>query len=332
MKNCKRFFAAVLIAAMLLLCVPAFSAAPAMPEAPEGYDGYIVFGASALTMGWGYIFTPRLVPVHEGETFAAVTARVFTENEREFTYFGTVEEGFYLNGIGCDETVPAVPEYLMNEMLAYPAWADEQFGYNFGEWTGTFTDDGVLCAAEYCGMSGWMFLEDNVTPSTGADATPVKIGSVYEWFFSIYGWGMDYGVSDGWGSFPLFDNPMEGVDRSEAVALLAYVNSDDELIDYAAENASDELSALIEALDNVESTQEEIDAAAAALRDALCDGCEAGDVNFDGSVNSEDALLVMRHSMGVFELTARACLNADVNEDGEINLADALLILRAGIE
>ncbi len=51
MKTCKRFFAAVLIAAMLLLCVPAFSAAHAMPEAPEGYDGYIVFGVSALTIG-----------------------------------------------------------------------------------------------------------------------------------------------------------------------------------------------------------------------------------------------------------------------------------------
>lgn len=328
MKSCKRFLAALIAAAMLLLCVPALAEAPQVPEVPEGYDGYVVFGVSALTMGWGYIMYPELVPVHEGETLAAVTARVFEETGRACSYYGTVEEGFYLTGVGCEDTEPNVPEYLMNEILAYPDWADEQFGYNFGEWTGEFDDDRSLSAGEYCTMSGWMFVEDNIALSTGADATIVNIGSVYQWFFSIYGWGMDYGVSDGWGSFPLFDNPMEGVSRVEADRLLAELNADEESMDRLGRD-SELFNNFLDALFDVNATQAEIDDAAQAIRDFLNPVFEMGDVNLDLVVNSEDAILVMRYGMGLVEDSDIALMYADYNGDGEIDLSDALLILRA---
>ena len=328
MKSCKRFLAALIAAAMLLLCVPALAEAPQVPEVPEGYDGYVVFGVSALTMGWGYIMYPELVPVHEGETLAAVTARVFEETGRAYSYYGTVEEGFYLTGVGCEDTEPNVPEYLMNEILAYPDWADEQFGYNFGEWTGEFDDDRSLSAGEYCTMSGWMFVEDNIALSTGADATIVNIGSVYQWFFSVYGWGMDYGVSDGWGSFPLFDNPMEGVSRVEADRLLAELNADEESMDRLGRD-SELFNNFLDALFDVNATQAEIDDAAQAIRDFLNPVFEMGDVNLDLVVNSEDALLVMRYGMGLVEDSDIALMYADYNGDGEIDLSDALLILRA---
>ncbi len=328
MKSCKRFLAALIAAAMLLLCVPALAEAPQVPEVPEGYDGYVVFGVSALTMGWGYIMYPELVPVHEGETLAAVTARVFEETGRACSYYGTVEEGFYLTGVGCEDADPNVPEYLMNEILAYPDWADEQFGYNFGEWTGEFDDDRSLSAGEYCTMSGWMFVEDNIALSTGADATIVNIGSVYQWFFSIYGWGMDYGVSDGWGSFPLFDNPMEGVSRVEADRLLAELNADEESMDRLGRD-SELFNNFLDALFDVNATQAEIDDAAQAIRDFLNPVFEMGDVNLDLVVNSEDALLVMRYGMGLVEDSDIALMYADYNGDGEIDLSDALLILRA---
>ena len=328
MKSCKRFLAALIAAAMLLLCVPALAEAPQVPEVPEGYDGYVVFGVSALTMGWGYIMYPELVPVHEGETLAAVTARVFEETGRACSYYGTVEEGFYLTGVGCEDTEPNVPEYLMNEILAYPDWADEQFGYNFGEWTGEFDDDRSLSAGEYCTMSGWMFVEDNIALSTGADATVVNIGSVYQWFFSVYGWGMDYGVSDGWGSFPLFDNPMEGVSRVEADRLLAELNADEESMDRLGRD-SELFNNFLDALFDVNATQAVIDDAAQAIRDFLNPVFEMGDVNLDLVVNSEDALLVMRYGMGLVEDSDIALMYADYNGDGEIDLSDALLILRA---
>lgn len=54
------------------------------------------------------------------------------------------------------------------------------------------------------------------------------------------------------------------------------------------------------------------------------------DVNGDGSVNSFDAMVVLKHATGyenVLQLEINR-LNADVNGDGQINSADALTILR----
>ena len=120
MKLCKRIAAAVLMAAMLALCVPAFAAVePEYPEAPEGYDGYVTFAVSAITMGWTYLIDPMLVPVHEGETFDVVTIRAFEMLDWAYSAEST-QYGFNLAGIGCYETEPNVPGYLMNAILAYP--------------------------------------------------------------------------------------------------------------------------------------------------------------------------------------------------------------------
>ena len=123
-------------------------------------------------------------------------------------------------------------------------------------------------------MSGWMYTEDNVSASDGADAHVIQVGSVYTWLFSVYGWGMDYGISDGWGSFPPFDNPMEGVDRTRLSRVLALISADDELTELVFDNAVDEFMAAVEALYSVYSTQDEIDACIEALLAAL-DGVPA---------------------------------------------------------
>lgn len=57
------------------------------------------------------------------------------------------------------------------------------------------------------------------------------------------------------------------------------------------------------------------------------------DVNGDGKVNSSDALIVLRYSVGNTSLIkgSAALLNADANGDGKINSSDALIILRISI-
>lgn len=55
-----------------------------------------------------------------------------------------------------------------------------------------------------------------------------------------------------------------------------------------------------------------------------------GDVNEDGVVDANDALLIMRYAMGVGELENLAA--ADVNGDGEVNMADALLVIRHAMD
>lgn len=53
-----------------------------------------------------------------------------------------------------------------------------------------------------------------------------------------------------------------------------------------------------------------------------------GDVDLDGAVNSIDALLVLRLSMDLLELSDEALLLAEVSGDAAVDSVDALLILR----
>lgn len=56
-----------------------------------------------------------------------------------------------------------------------------------------------------------------------------------------------------------------------------------------------------------------------------------GDINHDGSVDSSDALLALRYSMGINDLDEYGLTAGDVNDDGAVDSTDALLILRYAI-
>lgn len=53
-----------------------------------------------------------------------------------------------------------------------------------------------------------------------------------------------------------------------------------------------------------------------------------GDVDLNEAVNMSDALLAMRHSMGLDELTGKSLVAADVDFDGSVAVTDALMIMR----
>ena len=53
-----------------------------------------------------------------------------------------------------------------------------------------------------------------------------------------------------------------------------------------------------------------------------------GDANGDGSVDSADALIVLRASMGIVQLSEETASACDVDHNGVLNTADALMILR----
>lgn len=59
--------------------------------------------------------------------------------------------------------------------------------------------------------------------------------------------------------------------------------------------------------------------------------CEytVGDVNNDGSIDSNDALIILRYSLMLQPLTGSQKLAADANGDGKVTSSDALLILRS---
>ena len=57
-----------------------------------------------------------------------------------------------------------------------------------------------------------------------------------------------------------------------------------------------------------------------------------GDINYDRSINANDALLSLQHSVKLLELEGDAVSAADVNADGKIDSSDALLILQYSVQ
>lgn len=57
-----------------------------------------------------------------------------------------------------------------------------------------------------------------------------------------------------------------------------------------------------------------------------------GDVNFDGTINSADALIAMRIALGLMDTYEAQLAAADVNGDYRVNAQDALMILRYSLE
>ncbi len=56
-----------------------------------------------------------------------------------------------------------------------------------------------------------------------------------------------------------------------------------------------------------------------------------GDVNMNGEIEMSDALMALRHAMGIIELTELQQTIADMNENGTVEASDALVIMRASM-
>lgn len=56
-----------------------------------------------------------------------------------------------------------------------------------------------------------------------------------------------------------------------------------------------------------------------------------GDADSNGAVNYQDALLVLRHSIGLETLENKTVMRCDVDGNGVLNYQDALMILRYSI-
>ena len=53
-----------------------------------------------------------------------------------------------------------------------------------------------------------------------------------------------------------------------------------------------------------------------------------GDVNGDGEVDFADGIRILKHDVGLIDLTGDALVTGDVNGDGEVDFADAILVLK----
>ena len=326
MKFCKKILA-VLLAAALIFSVCSFSLAETRtPDVPEGYDGVVVMSVEVLPLGLDFIIPPTYVPYNEGETVAEISVRLF--EEYGLSYSGGDIESFYLTALeypNMDMLEIDVPDYLMEQLIENYCY-DEEDGWDQAEPT-----NNMLCAGNYTYYSGWMIADNDELTPVGAGEVIVEEGHVYRWMYSIYGYGMDLGMSDGWGMFPEFDNPAMGVQRSDAYTVLAEVLSDPELMNLIL-NDDEIYNTYIEFYQTIVyqgSTQDEIDNATIELIEALIsDWVLIGDADLDGEITISDALLVMRHAMGLITREGDALEAADYDEDGNITMVDALMIMR----
>lgn len=62
-----------------------------------------------------------------------------------------------------------------------------------------------------------------------------------------------------------------------------------------------------------------------------CFAASYGNLNGDEKIDSSDALLVLKASAGLIDLTAEQKISGDVNGDDKINSGDALLILTRAV-
>ena len=321
MKLCKKLFSFILVLSIMLSSVSAFAAPNANESGINEYNlapGTTVICVEAFVLGWGYVLEPTVVAYNPGETLAQLTARVLAANSLACVMNGAVDDdASYIQGIGCPQLAagasPSVPAYLMTELEAYPDWAEENLGYQPG---------------------GWMYVENDVSLPVGAGAATVTDNKVYRWMYTVYGYGMDLGIGDGWGMFPAFDNPAYGVTRSSETELYASVLSDPALSAQISEGgaAHAAFTAFESALTDITSSQAVLTAAAEALTDALVPvSVIPGDADGDGVVTASDALLIARHAMQLQILTGSALEAADVDGNGTVALTDALLALRIAI-
>ncbi len=59
--------------------------------------------------------------------------------------------------------------------------------------------------------------------------------------------------------------------------------------------------------------------------------CLIGDINADSKINSADALLILRHAVGLTTLSGNLLISADWNGDGKVNSFDALEVLKFAV-
>ena len=59
--------------------------------------------------------------------------------------------------------------------------------------------------------------------------------------------------------------------------------------------------------------------------------CLIGDIDADSKINSADALLILRHAVGLTTLSGHLLISADWNGDGKVNSSDALEVLKFAV-
>ena len=221
------------------------------PQTPDNESGHVVISVERFTIGQGYIYEPVFVPFEKGDNAATLLKKVI--GKENFVGEDTYLEAIVGGDLGTDKVV--VPEYI--EKLSNGSVTTE----TAREWG----DGGdALGEFDYSNYSGWMYHVNGEEVGYGIASYKPKDGDVLRFQFTMYGYGTDL-TGRQWGN----PNPIIDIcNKDEITKLMAEVNADREKMMAVPEvkAAYDEAVKLVSA---VITPKEEIDAAAAKLREAV---------------------------------------------------------------
>lgn len=222
---------AKLLAVLAALSTAAATSLCAFAEGQE--KGTVYFTAIKSVIGQGVCVEPVKVPFYEGDSGIDVVKRAAEATVQDSEY-GAYITAFKDTDSGAD--VPAEIKAVCPEM------------------TGRNTE-GQLAALDYTPESGWSYFLNGEYATVGISGYEPADGDVLEYRFTVYGYGADLGQDNSeWGG---------------AAALVPAVNAA-ELIKTAAEadKSLPEYKAAVEALGRFGASQDELDEAANALKNA----------------------------------------------------------------
>ncbi len=213
-----------------------------------------------FTLGQGYVQAPVAVTITEDETpnVAALILSVIGEGKYKNT--GSAADSFYLQAVRDDDRSEAViPDYILQEI----AGNETVGGRNTEDWLGEF---------DYTSMSGWMYTVNSVLPSYGASDysyDALQDGDVIRWQYTVYGYGADLGFSSQAGSSKF----REIADKDELTAEIAKVDASPERSTWLQnETYASAYAQAYEIIKSMLSTQDEVDACTAALKNTPATG------------------------------------------------------------
>lgn len=258
-----RIFALILTMVMLLTSIPMLA------SAADSSDFSVVVSMEGLTLGQGLYFEPKAYSLDEinsllsqegygpyeqnNLTAGMATLAFLIDHNVEYTMTGDWESSAYISSIrGIDTGVVNIPGVIT-----------ENGGPSNSDHDGN--DDDYLGEFDYSAMAGWMITVNNLMIPVGCSQFGFEdysgtqdyqdYGNTYvvRWHFTLYGYGADLGYDNGWGmGGPYF----EGANKD--LLYIAYANSSN----------VEKKAAARAVMENLTATQQEVDAAAAALNSA----------------------------------------------------------------
>lgn len=267
-----------------------------------------VFSVEAFSIGNGYVVEPVWVSVSENENAAQVLDRLLTQNGIAYDYAGTLQENYYLKTLYVENSAN-IPQCIVNEIGDY---IDEGSGTKLGEY-------------EYTALAGWLITVNGAPLNVGlCDYYPAQ-GDVVRVQFSLY-YGADIGLAeamemDKWmGIYDFY--PV--AQKEAATCILAQIHQDKSVLEN--EKMQNLYNQALEAVQTVNTTQNDLNQALFALVSALHDDIQTGDANLNGTLEVADVLLIQKYIARSETMTVLQQAVSDTDENGLISVEDVLAV------